>query len=430
MPCESCAVQFSVFRRRRACGECERWYCAGCLRRGGGSMCAACRALSTRPLARASIAHLKVRDLQAFLQRQNVSTRGCVEKEELVSLCVSHVNGAGYRRRGSRGSSAFSSLKGFTSNINELINHAFDLRPSAHPAPAPADRTSRSSARGRSDAPRPAPPPDLTPEQPTCNPRHRSESVPAGARPAPPPAAPSRRASLTARVDTADCFEVEDLDDSGWEFVVRPADPLPNDSEVLLERAATAPVTFDMVFTVDDRIALPPPPPRPAAPPAAPAPASPPASASPQRAASELDLRRSPSDADTDTASLKDEPMFPTDGNSLVELEDLQSESELEQLSVRQLKLLLENNRVQARDCLERGELRARARQLYRDHRQQREQLESLPLEECCKICMAAPLECVLLECGHVAACTRCGKRLAECPICRRYVTRAVRFFR
>lgn len=34
--------------------------------------------------------------------------------------------------------------------------------------------------------------------------------------------------SESARVDTADCFEIEDIDDAGWEFVTRPADPLPN----------------------------------------------------------------------------------------------------------------------------------------------------------------------------------------------------------
>lgn len=56
--------------------------------------------------------------------------------------------------------------------------------------------------------------------------------------------------------------------------------------------------------------------------------------------------------------------------------------------------------------------------------------IDNLPIEECCKICMAAPLECVLLECGHIAACTGCSKQLAECPICRQYVVRAVRFFR
>ena len=63
------------------------------------------------------------------------------EKEELLSLCVSHVNSAAYRRRGSRtGASPFSTLKGFTNNINDFINSAFDIRNGAQPAPAPPSR--------------------------------------------------------------------------------------------------------------------------------------------------------------------------------------------------------------------------------------------------------------------------------------------------
>lgn len=50
--------------------------------------------------------------------------------------------------------------------------------------------------------------------------------------------------------------------------------------------------------------------------------------------------------------------------------------------------------------------------------------------ENCCKICMELPIDCVLLECGHVVTCTQCGKRLNECPICRQYVVRAVRIFK
>lgn len=38
----------------------------------------------------------------------------------------------------------------------------------------------------------------------------------------------------SARVDTADCFEIEDIDDAGWEFVTRPAEPLPNGEISLL----------------------------------------------------------------------------------------------------------------------------------------------------------------------------------------------------
>lgn len=46
----------------------------------------------------------------------------------------------------------------------------------------------------------------------------------------PVPAPPVHRTPSTesARVESADCFEIEDLDDAGWEFVTRPAEPLPN----------------------------------------------------------------------------------------------------------------------------------------------------------------------------------------------------------
>lgn len=56
--------------------------------------------------------------------------------------------------------------------------------------------------------------------------------------------------------------------------------------------------------------------------------------------------------------------------------------------------------------------------------------LEKASADELCKICMDAPMECVMLECGHIATCIACGKRLSECPICRQYVIRVVRFFR
>ncbi|KAG6457269.1 E3 ubiquitin-protein ligase rififylin [Manduca sexta] len=453
MPCESCAVQFSVFRRKRVCCECERYYCSGCLRRGGGAMCAPCRVLSTRPLFRHTIAHLKARDLQCFLQRQNVSTRGCVEKEELVSLCVSHVNSAAYRRRGSRGgSSPFSSLKGLTNNINDFINSAFDLRAQPQPAPPPPSRscynTSHSHEPSADAGPAPAP-------QSRTRPTERFTTTPGGERdiivPPPEPAPTPRRSDSleSAHVDSADCFEIEDLDDQGWEVVNRPAEPLPNDSEVLmsateggvqrapepeLEREPHRELQRELQRELhrelhresrrepaqaleDDSLSPP---------------ESPDASPrGPQRAASELELRRSESAA-TDTASLQDEPIMSRDPETPrhISLQQFKHMSELEALNVKQLKELLTRNRVEFRGCIERADLLERANTLWRDHARYRDELENLPLEECCKICMAAPLECVLLECGHIAACTACAKQLAECPICRQYVVRAVRFFR
>lgn len=50
--------------------------------------------------------------------------------------------------------------------------------------------------------------------------------------------------------------------------------------------------------------------------------------------------------------------------------------------------------------------------------------------ENLCRICMDAIIDCVLLECGHMVTCTKCGKRMSECPICRQYVVRAVHVFK
>ncbi|KAJ8725334.1 hypothetical protein PYW08_003517 [Mythimna loreyi] len=438
MPCESCAVQFSMFKRKRACSECERYYCSSCLRRGGGAMCAPCRVLSTRPLTRQAIAHLKVRDLQCFLQRQNVSTRGCVEKEELLNLCVSHVNSAAYRRRGSRaGASPFSSLKGLTSNINDFINSAFDIRNAAHPAPPPPTRGCGSNCfnsahvhNNTGDAPpsRPWPSERFT-TTPGGEPDIRVD-VPDAA------AGVSRSTSAdSARVDTADCFEIEDLDDTGWEFVNRPADPLPNDSDVLLSTMGSFVRRAPPISRAASELELR----RPSSPPPRRADAAT-RDAAGLRGADTASLR------DADTASLHDAPLMDdtdtdngTDENGTdndngtpkqISLEQFSRASELDALNVKQLKELLVRNRVEYRGCLERRDLLERAKTLWRNHAQYKDDIDNLPAEECCKICMAAPLECVLLECGHIAACTACAKQLAECPICRQYVVRAVRFFR
>lgn len=47
-----------------------------------------------------------------------------------------------------------------------------------------------------------------------------------------------------------------------------------------------------------------------------------------------------------------------------------------------------------------------------------------------CKICMDNPVDCVMLECGHMCTCLLCGKQMNECPICRQYVVRVVRTFK
>ncbi|XP_037834537.1 E3 ubiquitin-protein ligase RNF34a isoform X1 [Kryptolebias marmoratus] len=129
-------------------------------------------------------------------------------------------------------------------------------------------------------------------------------------------------------------------------------------------------------------------------------------------------------------------------------LSDISSLRDIEGLSVRQLKEILARNFVNYSGCCEKWELVERVSRLYRETEQNRKSLENVsrtvttvmafppPIcngavrdgENCpltihddnlCRICMDAVIDCVLLECGHMVTCTKCGKRMSECPICR-----------
>ncbi|ORZ36434.1 hypothetical protein BCR44DRAFT_1076892 [Catenaria anguillulae PL171] len=50
------------------------------------------------------------------------------------------------------------------------------------------------------------------------------------------------------------------------------------------------------------------------------------------------------------------------------------------------------------------------------------------PVEEC-KVCMDNPIDCVLLECGHVGVCANCAEAMFQCPFCRERIVRVVRTF-
>lgn len=124
-------------------------------------------------------------------------------------------------------------------------------------------------------------------------------------------------------------------------------------------------------------------------------------------------------------------------------LEDIKSEEEIDGLTVRQMKEVLVNNFVDYKGCVEKSELHLRVTRLWKEHQVNKQKTQEIisasdsapsnvasAEDELCKICMDAAINCVLLECGHMVTCTQCGRRLAECPICRQNVVRAVHIFR
>lgn len=112
-------------------------------------------------------------------------------------------------------------------------------------------------------------------------------------------------------------------------------------------------------------------------------------------------------------------------------IDDISSIEELQALTARQLKLILTRNFVDYKGCCEREELMDKVERLWREKKRVNEQnVDDIPDENLCKICMESIIDCVLLECGHMVSCVNCGKRLSECPICRQYVIRAVRIFK
>ncbi|XP_001510920.3 E3 ubiquitin-protein ligase RNF34 isoform X1 [Ornithorhynchus anatinus] len=117
-------------------------------------------------------------------------------------------------------------------------------------------------------------------------------------------------------------------------------------------------------------------------------------------------------------------------------LSDLSSLEDIEGMSVRQLKEILARNFVNYSGCCEKWELVEKVNRLFKDNEENQKsygekmQLNDEEDDNLCRICMDAVIDCVLLECGHMVTCTKCGKRMSECPICRQYVVRAVHVFK
>lgn len=96
MACEACNVNFNIFKRKKMCRECERYFCSRCVHRLSLKgqkketfrQCKKCRILLTGSFTRQELIRWKVKDLKCLLMKRNISTDGCREKQELIDLIV------------------------------------------------------------------------------------------------------------------------------------------------------------------------------------------------------------------------------------------------------------------------------------------------------------------------------------------------------
>lgn len=127
---------------------------------------------------------------------------------------------------------------------------------------------------------------------------------------------------------------------------------------------------------------------------------------------------------------------FTQHSNKLKSIEDITSLSEIDSLGVKDLKKILVINCIDYKGCLERKELIEKVKRLWTAQKKEGEETvagsdqSSSYDENLCKICLDAQINCVLLDCGHFLSCTKCGRKLAECPVCRQLIVRIVHVFR
>eukprot|EP00096_Caligus_rogercresseyi_P008060 TRINITY_DN2636_c0_g1_i4.p1 TRINITY_DN2636_c0_g1~~TRINITY_DN2636_c0_g1_i4.p1 ORF type:complete len:387 (+),score=106.34 TRINITY_DN2636_c0_g1_i4:157-1317(+) len=148
--------------------------------------------------------------------------------------------------------------------------------------------------------------------------------------------------------------------------------------------------------------------------------------------------RHSPGDPPTSSTLVPPNPPVPPSSSSpkrfshqgLVQLSEIETEEDLLELSVKQMKEILALNRVMFKGVIEKEELLKIVQRLWLQDKRNNEDKDNMDDEEMCKICMDAKVDCVMLECGHMCTCIACGKIMSECPICRRYVVRVVKIFK
>jgi len=432
MICDMCTNKFTLISRKKTCCECGNHFCSTCLPREQGRTrtCSRCGVLNKRPPHRGDLMKLRVKDLQHFLTRKRINIKSCVEKKDLVELVLQH-SGVSSPSEASVGGSEGSNSRVPSTRLPNSnswedssirVSDQVPLERSGNFPKSYVDSSHRrewfqekfgknSESSEQSD--------NFT-ETPVENIEIVEESTPVET---------INNATEVERIPSPSIVdeEMEDVDEVISVVVEEVIEP-DNTREQVLK---TEIEDIEMKQDANDQI---------------------------NRSADVTLIEASEEvegavggDVDhtgTDLSDLKSSSKLHVDllcdqGSSsspnsprrfanqgMVYLSEIESLDDLNELSTKQVKELLAMNRVNFKGCVEKKELLKIVERLWKQEQRNKSNIDSMDDDSMCKICMDSPIDCVMLECGHMCTCTNCGKQMAECPICRQYVVRVVKTFK
>ncbi|KAK7068995.1 hypothetical protein SK128_004022 [Halocaridina rubra] len=486
--CDQCSAKFTLLKRKRICGDCGLPFCGSCIQRGiaGTRRCKKCLVLSQWPLDRSQVAALRVRDLRHFLNAKRINIVACTEKRDLIDLVTRHIcsqhggsDRMAWQNAGSSNANSYSTpehsrVKSPVSPVTR--DDGIRVRPSS--IISDKDYSNMGSIRVRpmddvrEGAGSQPTSPDLSDYDPEtdlgirvfasgCSPNQepRASSV----SPISLEGCSESPEEECSRCPSDDCaasycsldschlgassqpscpHKTETSSHCSSEDVSVSSEGMPHASTVLTNRCPTPVAQDDLQSIHNER----------------------PEEIFPSSSSQHLNRRVESSEVLVDTAVSREvdssvppleegsQPSsatspssvspttLPTDASSpepskqfgrmIVALEELKCEEDIHGLSIRQCKEILALHRVNLSGVREKSELINKVIILWKDYKNSQQDVEGLPEELVCKICMDSVIDCVFLECGHMVACTQCGKQMSECPVCRQYVIRIVRTFR
>jgi len=416
--CDMCGTKFSFISRKRTCGECGNVFCSLCLPSSARSVssrhrtCERCGVLNKKPPHRGELMKLRVKDLQHFLTRKKINIKSCVEKKDLVELVLQHSQVSSPSDATESQSSRLSSSESYTDNGIRVS----DQVPLERHRNFPQNYTESSHRRewfqekfgdqGEEEAEAEAEPATETPVE-------RMETVTEAVTEEVTPVE-----ILSDHHDSEDevmslVVENDNTDDTITTGEKENKRHVPEDSSKERENSETVLETQDEVQgavggQVEDSI-----------------------EPNPTSDHTPIGAKRS-FDYLSETTSATSLPSSPRRfaNHGLVYLNEIETLEDLNELSTKQIKDLLAMNRVNFKGCVEKDELLKILQRLWKQEQRNKENVDNMDDDSLCKICMDSPIDCVMLECGHMCTCTNCGKQMAECPICRQYVVRVVKIFK